>query len=560
MKNIKIALRIWLPITLLVATLLVSVGLVLIGQRQAMMADRRGEVEAITTTALGIIKEARRREAEGLLTTAEAQDMAKVAIRAMTYGQGDYVFVYDQAGNVLVNAPDPSKEGGNRMGLTDVHGVRIIEALINGTANGGSLFLSYDWPRPGAADPQPKVSYAVGFQPWGWMLGSGVYVDDVTQAFESQALGMVGVILVILLGAATVAALSVRSITQPLAHLTHRMIAVAEGKLDLVVDGTDRRDEIGAMARALEVLRDTSLENVRLHEEQARAKDREVQDRRRLRESLATDFESGVGSMLEQLVGASRDLDTAARSLDEAAGEAQDRAQVVSSNTDTAAGNVDSVAAAAEELSASIGEIGQQVTRAAQVTGRAVDQVSNTRSQVAALVGAAERIGAVVNLITDIAEQTNLLALNATIEAARAGDAGKGFAVVAHEVKTLASQTARATDEISRQISDLQSQTRSGGEAIQAISATVAEINGIAEAIASAMEEQSAATREISRNIQEASSGTARVSESIGGVLAAAAQTGAAANQVGASAGQLKQTTDDMRARVVDFVSRVRAG
>ncbi|MCF8503201.1 MAG: cache domain-containing protein, partial [Rhodospirillum sp.] len=533
MTSISIAHRIWLPIVLLVATLIGAVALAVFKERTAMEQGRVQQVESVVEAAMGLIRASYDRQSAGELSAPDAQIQARDAVRTLTYDNGNYVFVYDGKGNSLVNAPDPSKEGENKLAMTDPNGVRVIQNMVEGTRGGTSMTLAYSWPRNGETKPQPKISFAAGFAPWGWMVGSGVYVDDVDKAFMDSVIDLSTILLPVLGLVVVVVFLGTRSITRPLAAMTGRMGRLADGDLSVANDGVGRGDEIGAMARALEVFREKALENERMRVAQGEAEKRVAEEREQTRRTLADAFEAGVGGVLGQLVESSRSLNTAAQSLDGLAHDASHRAEDVAHNTESASGNVHSVAAAAEELAASIAEIGRQVQRASEVTGDAVGRMTETKGRMDRLVSASDKIGEVVALITDIAEQTNLLALNATIEAARAGDAGKGFAVVANEVKALANQTARATDEISRQIADLQNQTRGSGEAISTISSVVEEINGISQAIAAAVEEQSVATREISSNIQAASDGTALVSESIAEVLTDVRQTGEAADRVG---------------------------
>jgi methyl-accepting chemotaxis protein len=560
MTSFKISHRVWFPILLLLVTLAGSLGLVLRKERTAMEMGRTIQIQSTVDSALGIVRSFQARALAGEMTEEEAKVQARNSVRAMTYDGNNYVFVYDREGTVLTNAPDVSVEGTNRMDVVDPNGVPVIRRMVEAVRNGGTISLNYAWARGDDPTPQPKASYAAGFAPWGWTIGTGVYMDDIDRAFW-KSLGELALVLIPVLAVVLgIVVLGTRAITRPLGAMTQRMRLLADGDLTVTVEGADRKDEIGDMARALAIFREKGLENERMRTEQAEAEIRMTEDRHRTRTTLANAFEQDVGSLVTGLLAASEDLHTAAQSMGRLANDADSRAEAVAHNTEAAAGNVHSVAAAAEELAASIAEIGRQVARASEVTNDAVVRMAATTTRMDALVDSSERIGEVVNLITDIAEQTNLLALNATIEAARAGDAGKGFAVVANEVKSLANQTARATDEISRQITDLQGQTRGSGEAIQAITSVVSEINEISQAIAAAVEEQSVATRDISRNIQQASDGTARVSESIAGVLTDVHHTGAAAAQVGESAGGMRHSTEELRERVVDFVTRVRAG
>jgi methyl-accepting chemotaxis protein len=272
----------------------------------------------------------------------------------------------------------------------------------------------------------------------------------------------------------------------------------------------------------------------------------------------ATKFEHEVHGMVEIVAAAATELQNTAAAMTSTASATSDQAEVVANAAQTASMNVQTVASATEQLHSSIAEISRQVTESTRIAGAAVEEATRTNEMVESLASAADKIGAVVKLINDIASQTNLLALNATIEAARAGEAGKGFAVVANEVKSLASQTARATEDISNQIGTVQGATRDAVNAIQGISGTIADISEIASAIAAAVEQQGAATREIARNVQEASSATTDVSSNIGEVTQAAGETGHSANEVLAAAADLAKQAEHLTEKVDGFLSDIR--
>jgi methyl-accepting chemotaxis protein len=361
----------------------------------------------------------------------------------------------------------------------------------------------------------------------------------------------------VLLGTA-VAWMIGRSITRPVLAMTGTMQTLAGGNMAVPVPALERGDEVGGMARAVQVFKDNMIRADQLAAEQLREQEAKTTRAQRL-DGLMRSFEGSVGELVDMLSAASTELHATAQSMSGSAGVATKQAQAVSSAALTASANVQTVAAAAEELTASIGEITRQVAQSTQVASRAAADAHRTDQTVRALAEGAQRIGEVVHMINGIASQTNLLALNATIEAARAGEAGKGFAVVASEVKTLASQTAKATEEISSQIGQIQAATHEAVLAIEGIAGTISEVNQIAAAIAAAVEEQGAATQEIARNVQQAASGTQDVTRNIGAVSTAAGETGQAAGDVLQAAGELSRQSERLGAEVKTFLDGVKA-
>jgi methyl-accepting chemotaxis protein len=349
-----------------------------------------------------------------------------------------------------------------------------------------------------------------------------------------------------------------RRVIAPLHKLRDAMLRVAGGDLSVEVGFADRRDEIGALSGALATFKQNAVEKARIEEEQ-RDRRAQAETRQRAVEAHIAAFESQVREALESLGGASQQMRTTSELLAKTAERSSGQVKAAQGASEEASSNVETVAAASEELSASIAEISRQVARAATIAGRAVEETRETDGTVQGLAETAGRIGEVVKLISDIAGQTNLLALNATIEAARAGEAGKGFAVVASEVKSLANQTAKATEEISAQIVAVQSVTKDAVDAIKRIGGTIGEVNAVATSIASAVEEQGAATQEITRNTQQAARRTKDVSENITGVAAGTDETGSAAGGVKSAADALTVQADRLRAQVRDFLDKIRA-
>ncbi|HTZ78673.1 MAG TPA: methyl-accepting chemotaxis protein [Stellaceae bacterium] len=352
--------------------------------------------------------------------------------------------------------------------------------------------------------------------------------------------------------------IGVAQVSRPLQRISGLMEHLAGGKLEIDVVGTERHDEVGTLARALVVFKQNAISARNLAAEQ-QAEQRRREQRTAAIETHIRAFEGSVKQALDALAAASQGMRTTSAGMSEIASEGGRQSAAVLAAFEKASANVQTVAGAAEELATSIAEITQQVSNSARTAGKAVDEAKQTNGMVASLSEAAGRIGEVVQLIQDIASQTNLLALNATIEAARAGEAGKGFAVVAHEVKALAGQTAKATDEISTQIRDIQSATERVVGAISTIGGTIDEISEIASSIASAVEEQSSATREISRNTQEAARNTSEVRENIAGLDAVTQQSRSAAEQELGAASALGQQADHLRAEIDKFLGRIRA-
>jgi methyl-accepting chemotaxis protein len=349
-----------------------------------------------------------------------------------------------------------------------------------------------------------------------------------------------------------------QSISKALASMVSAMTRLAGGDVRMAIPGLGRRDEIGEMAGAVEVFQNNMIEAERLRAEQLEADKRQAEQRKVDMRELADAFENAVGEIVETVSSAATELEASAATLTEAAERSQRLATTVATASEKASTNVQSVSSASEELTTSVNEISRQVQESSRVANEAVDQAQKTNGRVSELSKAASRIGDVVELINTIAGQTNLLALNATIEAARAGEAGRGFAVVASEVKALAEQTAKATGEISQQISGIQAATEESVEAIKEIGATIGRMSEISSTIAAAVEEQGAATQEISRNIQHAATGTQQVSSNITDVQHGTTETGSASAQVHSAAKSLSSESNRLKLEVSKFLNSVR--
>ena len=389
-------------------------------------------------------------------------------------------------------------------------------------------------------------------------LEVAIDTSSFVAARNSAMLTLMAVLLAVAVAGIGIATLLTRHLGRPIRELNDTMTALAGGDHSRAVPSTGRRDEIGDMARSVEVFRENAVARARL-ESETEAEARARQARQARIDQLVRAFSGSIGTVLMGVGENAGRMEETARNLTGIAAEAAGQADDASGASRQASANVQSVAAASEELSASINEIANQIGQTNAVVERASTEAEGANRRVKTLAEAAGRIGEVLNLIRAIAEQTNLLALNATIEAARAGEAGRGFAVVASEVKSLAGQTARATEEIAAQIDAVQQETTTAVASIEAIAGTMKEVASYASAVAAAIEQQRSATGEISQNVQAAATGTARVVDNITGVTTASAQTNASASEVLSAAQSLSEQATSLSRSVEAFLTEVRA-
>ncbi len=386
-------------------------------------------------------------------------------------------------------------------------------------------------------------------------------VESLKTAEEHEVFALILMIIISAAGAIIgfgIAFAVVRfNVVRPLNEMVKTIDTLAAGDTSATIT-IRSRDEIGQVATAAQNLQEMLIEAQNLRDAQAAEQEAKVK-RAEAIDAMINEFDKTAADALGSVSSAATEMQSTAESMSATAEQTNKQASAVATASEQATNNVQTVAAAAEEMAKSIEEIGRQVEQSSSIANRAVEETDRTNTSVEGLANAAQKIGEVVELITNIAEQTNLLALNATIEAARAGDAGKGFAVVASEVKSLANQTAKATDEIATQIAGMQDATGGTVEAIKGISKTIGEISEIASTIASAVEEQGAATQEIARNVQEAASGTQEVSSNISGVTEGAGETGKAAGQVLDAATLLSKQSEGLRGHVDKFLSDIKA-
>ena len=539
---------------------LVAATVLLIARGQ-VVTERTEKAHAIVDAVWQMADSFQHAAAAGQMTEEEAKKRFFAAAGAVWYeAHTNYVFIYDFETGICVSNPGvPTLLGKDMRTVKDANGLPFASMLMD-IAKQGQGSLRYSFLRSSTdSTPLDKVAFTRGFAPWHLMIGNAQYMSDVDASFWSMVRTASAVIAALMLLSIAIAWLITRSVVKPLSSLKERMASLSTGELDAPVSHADRSDEIGQMARTVQVFRDAMIETNRLREEQAAVEQRQSQQRKIDMNRLADQFESEVGEIITLVSNAADQLEASSTTLSKTADTVEEVSQRASSASGEASANVHSVAAASEELASSVSEISRQVGASARIAGEAVEQAQKTDARISQLSQAAARIGDVVDLIKTIAGQTNLLALNATIEAARAGAAGKGFAVVAAEVKTLAEQTAKATGEISQQIADIQSATEDSVTAIKEIGATIGRISEISSVIAAAVEEQGAATQEISRNVQRAADGTSQVAASISDVQRGASETGGASSQVLSAAQSLSNESNRLKREVAKFMNSVRA-
>ncbi|NPU13047.1 HAMP domain-containing protein [Bradyrhizobium sp. 83012] len=522
--------------------------------------DIEGNLRTFALTFAETFKDAKVGVQNGAVTRIEIPAIPEVkdhAIvdRAVSYvGGSATLFVVDDSGQFVRRSTNVKKENGDRAVGTQLAADHPAQALLRrGEAYKG----------PATLFGKPfMTAYFPVTNPAGKVIGI-LYVGvpmaelDAMLSQAMQTMSIAAAIAALLVLGLTM--LAVRRVTKPLASVTEALTAIAEGRETAEIKSDDRGDEIGEIARSLVVFRSAAGERRRMREEQAAAASAAVEQRKAELQRFVDSFQASIGGIIENVLTSSSEFEREARQLTQAARTTADLSGQSAGASESASEHVRTAAAASDELSGSIGEIIRRVQESNAIAAEAVNQATATDQRIKELSDAGNRIGDVVKLITSIAEQTNLLALNATIEAARAGDAGRGFAVVAQEVKTLAGQTAKATEEISSQIANMQTVTQESVEAIKAIGSTIERINGIAASISAAVEQQRAATQNITQSVRSAASGTAEVVNNIRSAARGAGETGDSSNRMFVSAQALSSESLRLKAEVQKFLDNMQA-
>jgi methyl-accepting chemotaxis protein len=528
--------------------------------RSSLMDQKKTELADQVQSMKTMIEGFRDRAVKGEMTVEDAQAAAKAALRPVRFGADkNYFFLYMEDGTNILLPAKPELEGKSLIDMKDTNGTPIIRDMLAIAKSGGGNY-EYMWVKPGDKEASAKLAYATSIDGWNWMLGTGFHITDIEASLAESSRRVALTTVLALLLIAGLAAWVTRGIASPLAKLTRSMEKLQGGDLDADVAGADLKDEIGLIARSVSRFRDLQRERLAAEAEAEAARAAEMDRLRRdALTSLADGFDKSFRQTSAGIATTANGFEKVASDLLAVSNHTRRQAEASAEAGRLAQNNVQAVSSAAEELSASISEIVTQVDKAAEISSGAVRETARATEVIRGLDEASSEIGKVVALIQEIADQTNLLALNATIEAARAGDAGKGFAVVATEVKALAAQTSKATDEISRRIAVIQSATGEAVAATGTVEQSIERVNVVASAIASTLDQQNAAVSEITRSISSTLTAVGGLATDMERLMENAEASDAKSQEVASSARQMLGDTKALQSEVDRLMHQMRA-